>query len=311
MSYTLYHICNYLKNYFHSKLYIVTLLWVAFLLVFNFHFDFEDSYIDSFFGSYVRIVLLFLVHIISYIVTCCFIQIFTNQRFLNNKNFWITICIGFSILAFDRGQHYNMDIARVISDHVHSFQYIYKSLQRWAHIITMILPMGIYYWVYLKKDDDSLLGLSNKVEVKHYLVLLVLMIPLIYMASLNTSFLKTYPNYAKAGIDLFSNYTGFSYNLLFIIYQAGYALGFFCVELFFRGFLIFALIRFLGPYVVLPMAVTYCVLHFGKPLGEAISSFFGGYLLGILTLRTKNIYGGILVHIGIAWLMELFAWLQT
>jgi len=51
-------------------------------------------------------------------------------------------------------------------------------------------------------------------------------------------------------------------------------------------------------------------LHFGKPIGEAISSIFGGYVLGVIALNTKSIVGGSIVHIGVAWLMELFAYLQ-
>ena len=53
----------------------------------------------------------------------------------------------------------------------------------------------------------------------------------------------------------------------------------------------------------------YCTIHFGKPLGECISSFFGGLLLGIITFHTSAIWGGLIVHLGIAWLMELGGYL--
>ncbi len=58
------------------------------------------------------------------------------------------------------------------------------------------------------------------------------------------------------------------------------------------------------------MAATYVFLHFGKPMGEAISSGFGGYILGIIALYSGNIWGGVFVHVGIAWLMEAMAWMQ-
>ena len=57
------------------------------------------------------------------------------------------------------------------------------------------------------------------------------------------------------------------------------------------------------------MAAFYCTIHFGKPLGECISSFFGGLVLGVLAARTRTIYGGLIVHLGLAWLMELGGWL--
>jgi len=89
-----------------------------------------------------------------------------------------------------------------------------------------------------------------------------------------------------------------------LIYEISYGIDFFSIELFFRGFLVFAFVRYVGADAVLPMAVFYCSIHFGKPLFECISSFFGGMLLGIIAYRTQSILGGIMVHLGIAWMME-------
>jgi hypothetical protein len=58
------------------------------------------------------------------------------------------------------------------------------------------------------------------------------------------------------------------------------------------------------------MAAAYAVLHFGKPMGEAISSVFGGYILGIIALYGRNIWGGVFIHGGIAFLMEVLAFLR-
>jgi membrane protease YdiL (CAAX protease family) len=82
------------------------------------------------------------------------------------------------------------------------------------------------------------------------------------------------------------------------------------VEIFFRGFLVLAVGRFLGKDAILPMAATYAALHFGKPLGETISSIFGGYILGVVCFRSATIYGGIFLHAGIALMMELYAFWQ-
>ncbi|MES1160611.1 MAG: CPBP family glutamic-type intramembrane protease [Bacteroidota bacterium] len=84
---------------------------------------------------------------------------------------------------------------------------------------------------------------------------------------------------------------------------------FLSIELFFRGLLVIGLARYAGEYVLLPMAAFYCTIHFGKPLGECISSFFGGLALGVIALRTRSILGGLIVHLGLAWLMELGGWL--
>jgi hypothetical protein len=70
------------------------------------------------------------------------------------------------------------------------------------------------------------------------------------------------------------------------------------------------MMRFLGPQALLPMVSAYCFLHFGKPMPEAISSVFGGYLLGIFALRLNSIWGGCILHIGLAYLMEAAAYVQ-
>jgi membrane protease YdiL (CAAX protease family) len=75
--------------------------------------------------------------------------------------------------------------------------------------------------------------------------------------------------------------------------------------------MIYRMEKYLGNYVVLPMVVVYAVLHFGKPRGETLGCIGGGYILGILALRTKNIYGGIAIHMGIAFLMEVCALLAN
>lgn len=120
-----------------------------------------------------------------------------------------------------------------------------------------------------------------------------------------------YPRFQHAGMTGFLAENDWPKWLAVLVYEISYGSDFFSVELFFRGYLIFAFYRILGPYVVLPMIATYCFLHFGKPLGESISSIFGGYILGIIALNSRNIWGGILIHVGVAWTMELFGWLQN
>ena len=90
-----------------------------------------------------------------------------------------------------------------------------------------------------------------------------------------------------------------------LLFELSYGSDFIGIEIFFRGFLVLAFIKWAGKDAILPMAVFYCSIHFGKPLGECISSYFGGIILGIVSLNTRTIWGGLAVHLGIAWLMEL------
>jgi hypothetical protein len=89
------------------------------------------------------------------------------------------------------------------------------------------------------------------------------------------------------------------------IFTLCYSSGFVAVELLFRGALAIAMFQLMGTRAVLPMAAFYCAFHFGKPLGEAIGSIIGGYLLGVLAIHGRSISGGILVHLGVAMLMEV------
>jgi hypothetical protein len=93
------------------------------------------------------------------------------------------------------------------------------------------------------------------------------------------------------------------------LFELAYGSDFFNIELFFRGFLVLGFLKWAGKDAILPMACFYCTIHFGKPLGECISSYFGGLLLGIVAYETRSILGGLMVHIGIAWMMELGGYL--
>jgi len=132
-------------------------------------------------------------------------------------------------------------------------------------------------------------------------LMLLIMLPLIAFASTQQDFLHTYPKLKQVAFTNGMTPHPFWYKLGF---ELSYGTDFLTIELFFRGFLVFAFVRWLGPDAVLPMAAFYCSIHFGKPLFECISSFFGGLLLGIIAYRTQSILGGIVVHLGIAWMME-------
>jgi hypothetical protein len=146
-------------------------------------------------------------------------------------------------------------------------------------------------------------GLTTKgFHAGPYFGLLLLLVPLVALASTQPDFLRVYPKVRN--IAFMSNYPG-SLWLRQAGYELSYGLDFLSIELFFRGLLVIGLLRYAGEQAILPMAAFYCTIHFGKPLGECITSFVGGLALGVLAFRTRSMLGGLIVHLGLAWLMEV------
>jgi membrane protease YdiL (CAAX protease family) len=119
----------------------------------------------------------------------------------------------------------------------------------------------------------------------------------VYLAAESASFLRTYPKYAGAGDSLEQ----------LLLWEAAYAFQFLMLEFFFRGFLIFALARFIGSLAVFVMVIPYAMIHLSKPLPECLGAVVTGVVLGTIALRTGSIYGGVIVHALIGLCMDVFA----
>lgn len=151
-------------------------------------------------------------------------------------------------------------------------------------------------------SDTSFYGLApKKTNLRPYFIMLLIMLPLIAAASTQPDFLSTYPKLKEVLPLPPAAQPGWLYQLFF---ELSYGSDFLSIEVFFRGFLVIGFMQWVGKDAIIPMACFYCSIHFGKPLGECISSYFGGFLLGIISYHTRSIYGGLMVHLGIAWLME-------
>ena len=173
----------------------------------------------------------------------------------------------------------------------------------WPFKFAIMLVALFITWKVFNKEE-SFYGLTLKgFSVKPYFMMLLIMVPLVAAASTQADFLAMYPKLKN--VPELSNNNGW-YQLL---YELSYGIDFFSIELFFRGFLVLAFAKWVGKDAILPMALFYCTIHFGKPLGECISSFFGGLILGMVAYHTRTIFGGLMVHLGIAWLMELGGYL--
>jgi membrane protease YdiL (CAAX protease family) len=86
-----------------------------------------------------------------------------------------------------------------------------------------------------------------------------------------------------------------------------YAAQFCALEFFFRGFLVHGLAPRFGTAAVFVMAVPYNMLHYGKPMLEALAAILGAVVLGLLSLRSRTIWWGAGLHIAVAGTMDLLS----
>jgi membrane protease YdiL (CAAX protease family) len=141
----------------------------------------------------------------------------------------------------------------------------------------------------------SLRGLFHHLWI--YAALFALVLPAVVYASTTAAFRETYPFYRIAN----RSYTDLA------VWELLYAAQFLSLEFFFRGFLLHGLRRALGANAIFVMLVPYCMIHYGKPLPETLGAIGAGLILGTLAMRTRSIWGGVLIHVGVATAMDVLA----
>jgi membrane protease YdiL (CAAX protease family) len=78
-------------------------------------------------------------------------------------------------------------------------------------------------------------------------------------------------------------------------------------EFAFRGFLMLALVRIMGPIGVVVAALPFVLAHDGKPPLELFSTLGGGLAYGWLAWRTASVAWGSLAHVYILTLVTVAA----
>lgn len=173
---------------------------------------------------------------------------------------------------------------------------LFGALRFWAAIKTIGFALPLFLVAFWRGEDFGLgLGETRR-HWKIYLGLYLAVLPLLVAASRTSAFLGTYPFYRGP------------HQLRWELY---YGATFVALEFFFRGFALFALDRAIGKLAVFVLVVPYTMIHFGKPLPEILGAIVAGTVLGFLALRTRSIWGGVAVHLGVAWTMDLLALYQT
>lgn len=133
-----------------------------------------------------------------------------------------------------------------------------------------------------------------------YLLLLSPILVFVVLVSLGEDFVNHYPFYDQAGRSW----------LDFLLWELLYMSQFVFLEFFFRGFMLNALRPAIGANAIWVMCVPYMMIHLPKLALEATGAILFGLFLGILALQSRSIWGGVLVHAGVALSMDVAALLR-
>ncbi len=288
------------KTDFDPLIYALTILGLGIAIYFNYLYDFEDSIVDSYRKQPISLLYYFLYYGAAYYYVIALYLIFKRDiPGLKSRQFVIKSLFVLALIAFKVFFYFDetwTDAGMALHER---YAYI-KTSKAIASVSIYTIGLIVFYY-FFEKDKSNWYGLTTKgFNWRPYAIMLLIMVPLIAMAATQPDFLKAYPRFK-------THYFETGYWFYFSIYEPFYLLGFVMVEWLFRGFLVVGMVHLLGHRAILPAAAFYCVFHFGKPLGECISSFFGGYILGVFAYYSRSIWGGIIVHMGIALLMDLAA----
>jgi hypothetical protein len=303
-------IWEFLKHHFQQDFnkghYATTAVMLAFFIGLNYHFRYSDDVLEPMAG-FQKFFYYLVFYSFPYYLSIISYAFFNRKREIFFKNeFWIKSSLAICLLSLDSSLSFVYPLISKLSHHLVEL-WIMKVSINLLSVFTILIPILLFYKWY-EPNARHVYGLNAKrFDVRPYFTMLLIMLPVIIGASFNEIFGRQYPMYK---VSLAHVYLGVPEWVTVAIYEFAYGFDFVTVEYFFRGFLVIGMMSVLGRGAVLSMAVIYCVLHFGKPAGEAVSSIFGGYILGVVAFETRSVWGGIIVHIGLAWIMELVAFLQ-
>lgn len=171
-----------------------------------------------------------------------------------------------------------------------------------CHLLAFILvPFALIKWGF--KDRISHYGWRWNQVSEHWFGYLMLLSPIlffVFLVSQGQDFVNHYPFYRFAGrswADL-------------LAWECLYLCQFVFLEFFFRGFMLNALRPALGANAIWVMCVPYMMIHLPKLWLEATGAILFGLFLGILALQSRSIWGGVMVHAGVAVSMDIAALLK-
>ena len=167
--------------------------------------------------------------------------------------------------------------------------------------IALYLPIPMLWIRFVFKQRLRDYGWTLAIARQHWWIygaILLIMAPVVVIAAHQPSFLAVYPFFRGAATAPLG---------AVIAWELAYLTQFLALEFFFRGVLAIGLGQSMGRLAVWVAALPYCMIHYHKPLPEALSAILAGIILGELAQRTRSIAGGVLAHSSVAFTMDMLA----
>jgi membrane protease YdiL (CAAX protease family) len=299
---------DYIRHDFKATYLIYLLLFLIPATSLNYYFDFEDSILGAYRDEWYYFFLCYIYYAIPlYYAVGTYVVMYKKKNMLHEKRFVFLLIFLPFILAFDESFNMHKQWVQSIDDEVIRY-YLKKTLNHAVRFLTYFIPIVLYY-IFIEKENTNFYGLKLKrSDLKPYVFMLFgVMMPLIILVSFTQDFQEAYPVY---NMTIYKNELPGEYWQQVLGFESMYLFDFTYIELLFRGIMIHTLYKYMGIECVLAVATVYCTYHYGKPVVETMSSFVGGTILGVLSIRTNSLYGGILIHMGVAFMMEAASFAQ-
>ena len=246
---------------FEWKSYSFVVLFLTTLIAFNYSINFEDNYLDVSKNPLIGWLKYFLFYTLIYFVLLLSMRKSNNiKEALGNTSFYFSSLLFFGIIFLEKNIHL-FDFFHPTSNLYFNSKVAYR-LNDLAFLAIEFIILGLV----LNGIREKGLGLwSFNSKLRIYVYFLLIMVPIVFLASLTKDFQNSYPQLNPRFFE-HSQYTSY-----FMTYEPLYLLSFIRVEWLFRGFMILGLLPFLDKRTVLIMASIYCVFHLGNPLVNVLA----------------------------------------
>jgi hypothetical protein len=270
----------------------------ALLIFINYYFNLYNYIQTAYSKSLLQVIAYALIYFLAFVSSFAAYSFFTKENAFWKKKAFVVIILSAPIV-FGFQQYFYQHTNWVNYLFTENNRTVYYTTFEWlCRSIILLLYSFLIVWMIGKQPNLVNTSKPTLVPKNMYAYMILTIVPFIILAASTNSFQASYP---KIKLVL-THYPSIEKAFYF---ETAYTLNFIAIEVFFRYILIIVLARYCGVACIVAMAMFYCTIHFGKPLLECISSFLGGILLGLIAYEYQTIKGGILLHLTIAYVMEM------